>query len=119
MSLLVRRALPSASRPPKGEVVGVNSGPTARLGIERTLLVRDAASSSGARAGRSPFALTERETQILKLVAAGQANKEIAHVLRISPHTVERHIANVYGKISAKNRAEATAWALAHGLAST
>ena len=56
--------------------------------------------------------LTGREREILRLVASGAANKEIARKLTISIHTVERHVANVYTKIGARNRAEATAFAL-------
>ena len=56
--------------------------------------------------------LTGREREILRLVASGAANKEIARRLTISIHTVERHVANVYTKIGARNRAEATAFAL-------
>jgi DNA-binding NarL/FixJ family response regulator len=45
-------------------------------------------------------------------VAAGRSNREIASTLVLSVHTVERHIANIYRKIDARNRAEATAFAL-------
>jgi DNA-binding CsgD family transcriptional regulator len=61
--------------------------------------------------------LTERETEILRLLARGNANKEIAQALRISVHTVERHLANVYAKIGARNRADAVTFAAAAGLA--
>jgi DNA-binding CsgD family transcriptional regulator len=54
---------------------------------------------------------------VLALLASGQANSEIAAVLGISVHTVERHVANVFAKLSVRNRAEATAWAHRHGLA--
>jgi len=54
-------------------------------------------------------ALTGREREILELLAAGSANKEIARRLGISVHTVERHVANGYAKLGVRNRAEATA----------
>jgi len=54
-------------------------------------------------------ALTGREREILDLLAGGAPNKEIARRLGISVHTVERHVANGYAKIGARNRAEATA----------
>jgi DNA-binding CsgD family transcriptional regulator len=62
--------------------------------------------------------LTRREREVLDLVAAGSANKEIARRLGISVHTVERHVANGYAKIGARNRAEATAMVL-HGFRDT
>jgi DNA-binding NarL/FixJ family response regulator len=56
--------------------------------------------------------LTARETQVLDLLATGASNKHIARRLGVSVHTVERHVANVYPKIGARNRTEATALAL-------
>ena len=64
--------------------------------------------------GNAP--LTEREEQVLRLIAAGESNAEIAHRLDLSVHTVERHAANIYRKIAARGRADATAWALRNGL---
>ncbi len=58
--------------------------------------------------------LTPRERDVLRLLAAGKSNREIGDALYLSVRTVERHIANLYGKIDAHNRAEATAWALTH-----
>jgi DNA-binding CsgD family transcriptional regulator/pimeloyl-ACP methyl ester carboxylesterase len=60
--------------------------------------------------------LTAREREVLGLIAAGESNAEVAHRLSISIHTVERHAANIYRKIGARGRADATAWALRHGL---
>jgi LuxR family maltose regulon positive regulatory protein len=51
--------------------------------------------------------LTTREREILRLIAAGMRNQEIARQLFISPATVKRHIANVYGKLDAGHRTEA------------
>jgi pimeloyl-ACP methyl ester carboxylesterase/DNA-binding CsgD family transcriptional regulator len=56
-----------------------------------------------------PGGLTEREVEILALLAGGASNEGIARSLSISSRTVERHIGNVYLKIGAHNRAEATA----------
>jgi DNA-binding CsgD family transcriptional regulator len=56
--------------------------------------------------------LTPREREVLALLAAGAANKQIARRLDISVNTVERHVSNVYAKIGASNRAAATAVAL-------
>jgi DNA-binding NarL/FixJ family response regulator len=61
--------------------------------------------------------LTPREMEVLRLIGAGATNKEIATQLVVSVATVERHVANIYNKIGLRNRAEATAFALRHGLA--
>jgi DNA-binding NarL/FixJ family response regulator len=51
--------------------------------------------------------LTDRELQILNLLAAGQANKEIARTLDVSPNTVKTHIANLFQKLGAERRTQA------------
>lgn len=56
--------------------------------------------------------LSRREVEVLELLAAGESNAEIARRLGVSPHTVERHVANIYRKIDARGRADATAYAL-------
>jgi DNA-binding NarL/FixJ family response regulator len=62
-------------------------------------------------------ALTQRELTVLRLIADGRSSQEIAAELALSVRTVERHITNLYGKIGLRNRAEATIFALRHGLA--
>jgi DNA-binding CsgD family transcriptional regulator len=59
-----------------------------------------------------PDGLTARQVEVLRLLADGMTNAEIAARLVISEHTVERHLANVYQKIGARNRAEAAAYTL-------
>jgi DNA-binding NarL/FixJ family response regulator len=54
---------------------------------------------------------------VLRLLAGGGTNAGIARDLDITEHTVERHVANLYRKIGARGRAEATAYALRHGVA--
>ncbi|MDN5857918.1 MAG: AAA family ATPase [Pseudonocardia sp.] len=66
-------------------------------------------------AGPSASGLTQRETEVLARLAEGSSNKEIAQRLHLSVHTVERHISNIYLKIGARNRAEATGYALGRG----
>jgi DNA-binding CsgD family transcriptional regulator len=68
-------------------------------------------------ATRSSSPLTPRETEILRLIAAGRTSSEISRELSLSVRTVGRHITNIYGKIEANSRAEATAYALNHGIA--
>jgi pimeloyl-ACP methyl ester carboxylesterase/DNA-binding CsgD family transcriptional regulator len=61
--------------------------------------------------------LTPREAEVLHLIAQGKSNQQIADELVLSVRTVERHITNLYAKIGAHGKAEATAYALRNGLA--
>jgi pimeloyl-ACP methyl ester carboxylesterase/DNA-binding CsgD family transcriptional regulator len=72
---------------------------------------------SGVATSKTLSGLTERETQLLRLVAAGHTNKEIAAELSVTVNTVERHLVNIYSKIGARGRADATAYALKNNLA--
>ncbi len=63
-----------------------------------------------------PDRLTGREVEVLRLVAAGRTNREISEDLVLSLRTVARHITNIYAKIGVANKAEATAYAIRHGL---
>ncbi len=65
----------------------------------------------------APHGLTPRELEVLRLIASGESNGQIAHALGLSVHTVERHVANLYRKIDARGRADATAFAIRQGLA--
>jgi class 3 adenylate cyclase len=72
--------------------------------------------ATGARE-RYPDQLTEREVEVLRLVASGKSSREIGDNLVLSVRTVERHITNIYAKINARGRADATAYALKNGIA--
>jgi DNA-binding NarL/FixJ family response regulator len=61
--------------------------------------------------------LTAREVEVLRLVAAGKANRDIAQALYISEKTVARHLTNLFTKIDARSRTQAAAWAFHHGVA--
>jgi DNA-binding CsgD family transcriptional regulator len=63
-----------------------------------------------------PDGLTAREVMVLRLIAAGRSNREIAATLSISERTVNRHITNLYTKIDAHGRADATAYVFQHDL---
>jgi len=70
-------------------------------------------------AGYEPVCrITAREAEVLRLVASGRTNKQVARDLVVSVRTVERHIANICAKTGAHSRVHATAYALHHGLIS-
>ncbi len=66
--------------------------------------------SSREPSGRRPDGLTDREAQVLGLLAAGKSNNEIAVDLVVSVHTVERHLQNAYRKVGVRNRGQAAAY---------
>lgn len=61
--------------------------------------------------------LTERETEVLHLLAEGMTNKDIAQTLILSVRTVEAHLRSIYGKLDVGSRTEAALWAVKHGYA--
>lgn len=63
-----------------------------------------------------PDGLSAREVDVLRLIAKGKSNQEIAEQLFLSARTVERHIANIYGKLNVHSRTQATAYAFSHAL---
>jgi pimeloyl-ACP methyl ester carboxylesterase/DNA-binding CsgD family transcriptional regulator len=71
---------------------------------------------SPGRTDAPPAVLTPRETEVLRLLAAGRTSSEISRELTLSVRTVGRHITNIYGKIGARTRADATSYAIRHRL---
>ena len=70
------------------------------------------------RAPDSPEALTEREIDVLRLLAQGQANKQIAGNLQIGEKTVKTHVSNILAKLSVPSRTQAALYAVRIGLVS-
>jgi two-component system, NarL family, response regulator LiaR len=68
------------------------------------------------RAPESPEALTERETDVLRLVARGKANKEIARALNIGEQTVKSHVGHILAKLGVESRTQAALHAVRIGL---
>lgn len=64
----------------------------------------------------APAGLTEREVEVLRLIARGRSNKEVAERLVVAPKTVGRHVENIYRKIGVSSRAAAAVFALEHDL---
>jgi len=69
-----------------------------------------------AQATTSTHGLSQRELQVLRLVAAGKTNRAIAAELVVSDRTVDRHVSNIFTKLQVSSRAAATAAAYEHGL---
>jgi len=94
----------------------VDAGRFERIEVDAVL---DAAGQARrpARVAR-PAGLTEREVEVLRLIARGHANKAVAATLGISPKTVGHHIEHIYAKAGVTTRAGATLFAMEHGLLS-
>jgi len=87
-----------------------------RMDAEAVFAVLAAAGHRVPRRRTGPAGLTEREVEVLKLLAQGLSNKEIAARLVISSKTVGTHVEHVYAKINASSRATASLFAVQHGL---
>jgi HD-GYP domain-containing protein (c-di-GMP phosphodiesterase class II) len=87
-----------------------------RLDAEAAEAVLGAAGHRVSRRREGPAGLTQREVEVLRLLARGLSNKEIAERLVISPKTVGNHVEHIYGKIGSSTRAAAGLFAMRHGL---
>jgi HD-GYP domain-containing protein (c-di-GMP phosphodiesterase class II) len=87
-----------------------------RLDAEAVEAVLGAAGHRVPRRREGPRGLTQREIEVLRLVARGLSNREIAERLVISPKTVGNHVQHIYGKTGCSNRAAAGLFAMRHGL---
>ena len=87
-----------------------------RLDAEAVEAVLGAAGHRIARRRDGPFGLTAREVDVLRLLALGLSNKEIAQRLVITPKTVGNHVEHIYAKIDIRTRAGAGLFAMQHGL---
>jgi DNA-binding CsgD family transcriptional regulator len=72
--------------------------------------------ASYAKDAARSHSLTNRELQVLRLVAAGKTNKVIASELFVSRRTIDRHVSNLFGKLDVSSRAAATSYAHRHKL---
>jgi len=69
-------------------------------------------------APQSPESLTERETEVLRLLAHGQSNKQIAHNLHTTEKTIKTHVSRILSKLGVQSRTQATLYAIRVGLVS-
>ncbi|MBQ11679.1 MAG: hypothetical protein CMJ45_09040 [Planctomyces sp.] len=84
---------------------------------EKVTVLQESASSSPVRRPSLPDGLTQREAEVLRLVAAGKTDREIADELMIAPRTATTHVGNILSKTSSSNRAETASYATRQGLA--
>ncbi|MCH7737872.1 MAG: AAA family ATPase [Chloroflexi bacterium] len=82
--------------------------------VDKAAELQERSVSKPATGPAYPSGLTQREVEVLSLIAHGKTNREIAIELVLSERTVQRHISNIYSKIQVRNRAEATTFALRH-----
>ena len=77
----------------------------------------DAAGTPGGAGSREADDLTPREAEVLRLIAAGQSNREIARTLFVSEATVKTHVNRIFAKTGSRDRAQAIRYAYTHGYA--
>jgi len=85
--------------------------------IERALSATSAPETAAPALAAYPDGLTQREAEVLREIAAGRSNREIAERLVISEATVKTHVNNIFSKANLRDRAQAVVYALHHGLA--
>jgi len=71
---------------------------------------------TGSENGYSAAGLTKRELEILRLVAEGRSNAQLASALWVTEQTIKFHLSNIYRKLDVANRTEASRWAQLHGV---
>jgi len=86
--------------------------------IQRIEACRERLESQPGDTPAYPDGLTQREVEVLRLIAQGKSNSQISQELVVAEGTARRHVANIYEKIGVANRAEATRYALREGLLS-
>jgi len=79
---------------------------------EILLRLIDGDAASDELALQQKFELTLRESEVLKWIARGKSNRDIADILNLSPRTVNKHLDNIYAKLGVENRTAAAALAL-------
>jgi LuxR family transcriptional regulator, maltose regulon positive regulatory protein len=88
----------------------------ARQAIQAQRAGAPASKPDTAASGQAVTVLTARELDVLKLVAQGASNADIARRLFLSEHTVKRHLANILHKLNLPSRAAAASWGVCTGL---
>ena len=102
--------------PEKAAKLLMDEAQAGRLDVDAVTAVVQAAGHPKPRLDR-PAGLTDREVQVVGLLARGYQTKQIARALGISAKTADRHVQNAYGKMGVSTRAAAALFAMEHGLA--
>jgi DNA-binding CsgD family transcriptional regulator/tetratricopeptide (TPR) repeat protein len=89
----------------------------ARPAIDRAEILAARIADAPTGASSYPAGLSAREVEVLRLVAQGLTNPQVAERLYLSPRTVEQHLRSIYNKLGVSTRAAATRFAVSHGLA--
>src|SRR5215218_6927475 len=89
---------------------------TPEQAVEYALLTPETPARAEAAQEDYPAGLSARETEVLRLVAGGMTNAQVARELYISPRTVNAHMGSIYHKIGSSTRAEVARFATEHGL---
>jgi DNA-binding NarL/FixJ family response regulator len=87
-----------------------------RQAFRSSIFVARSRSDTGPRSAAADARLTKREAEILRLVAEGNSNAEVARVLWVTEQTIKFHLSNVYRKLDVANRTEASRWAQLNGV---
>jgi len=115
--LQLRAGTPDAANRTLDEALAICTPLGAQPTLTRAAALAARIAAQAAAASRAaPAGLSPRELEVLRLLATGRSNREIAEALFVSARTVERHITNLYTKIDAHSRSEAIAFAHEHGL---
>jgi HD-GYP domain-containing protein (c-di-GMP phosphodiesterase class II) len=115
-AMLARRPHRPALPPEEAAVRLEHEARSGRLDGDAVAAVLSAA-GQGARRPARPAGLTDREVEVLRLLAEGRMTKQVARELGISPKTADHHVQAIYGKIGVSTRAGATLFAMRSGLA--
>jgi len=93
-----------------------NGGTMIQPGITEALLRGLSRQSAGPNASDPPESLTPRETEVIRLMAGGYSNREIANALSKSEGTIKNHVSNILAKLGVRDRTRAVLKAIEHGL---
>jgi DNA-binding NarL/FixJ family response regulator len=110
----IRRALEAASA---GQAVLDPAVQATLLQAVQAAGLKEGATPSRAPTPPRPAGLTEREAEVLTLIAQGRSNVEIAEQLYVAEATVKTHVNRIFAKTGSRDRAQAAAYAYRHGLA--
>ena len=98
------------------ESISISGDLNMRPLLERATALQEKTASAPARAPAYPGGLTQREADIIRLIADGKTDRDISEELIIALRTVNTHVSNILNKIGASNRAEAASYANQNGL---